>query len=266
MGFLCLVPIGLRMIDQGQHRLQAPLGSSRAQPAAAANSKQPTPPHPSVDWTAWRIIKTRLINPYLKKCSQRWHRLKPARMMSMSLRTESRSPGSQWCKRLRSKLRLTFAGPIVAFGLLTIAACSPGAAQKSDEVVCEELAISRITALAAEMNEKSVIGEINEANSSDYTVKVLLFERKMRTAIIQKIGIQIRCRVAIEVELMIDSRSADFESDVYTGGTEFNILFSRTPQQATILEISGFESLNFWVLNTWSKYIVDQHKRKQNTP
>lgn len=266
MGFLCLAPIDLRMIDRGQHRPQGPLGSSRERPAAAANSKQLTPPHPFPDWTAWRIIKTRLINPYLRKCRQRRRRFKPTRMMSMSLRTESRSPGSRRCKRLRSKLRLPFATPIVAAGLFTVAACSPGAAQKSDEVVCEKLAISRITVLAAEMNEKSVIGEINEANSSDYTVKILLFERKMRTAIIQKIGIQITCRVAIDVELMIDSRSADFESDVYTGGTEFNILFSRTPQQSTILEISGFESLNFWVLNTWSKYIANQQKKKQSAP
>lgn len=184
----------------------------------------------------------------------------------MSLQTNCRSPGIQWRKRLQSQLRLTFAGPSVAAGLLTIAACSPGATQKSDEAICEELAISRITTLAAEMNKKSVIGEINEVNSSEYTVKILLFERNTQTAIIQKVGIQIRCRISIDVELMIDSRSAGFETDVYTGSTEFNILFSRTPQQSTILEIIGFESLNFWILNAWSKYIVDQQKRKQNSP
>lgn len=184
----------------------------------------------------------------------------------MSLRAETRSSVLPRSRLLQAKSNLIFSAPIAAALLFVIAACSPGAAQKSDELVCEELAISRTMALASEMNEKSVVKEINNDNSSDYTIKILLFDKNLRTAVTKKFGVQIMCKIAIDVELMIDSHTDSFDSDVYTGSTEFNILFSRTQKQSTILEINGFEALNFWILDAWSKYIADQQKKKQKAP
>lgn len=81
-----------------------------------------------------------------------------------------------------------------------IAACSPSAAQKSDEKVCEELVAPLIIDIAREVNEESILKELNTGSGFNVDMKTLVSDKKITTLIIQKRSIQVSCLVTLNID------------------------------------------------------------------
>lgn len=166
-----------------------------------------------------------------------------------------------------SKLRDTVQGWIyrafAAIALSSAVACTPSAAQKSDEKVCEELVISHAMSMASEINQDVTLKELITANYFDVRTTILVKDKNIKTAIIQKNGIQVLCRILLDVELLIDSRNSLLESDLYVGSVEFDFLFSRTQQQSTLLRADALDKIGAWAFSAWLQYVREQRQRNE---
>lgn len=168
-------------------------------------------------------------------------------------------------KRFASKYRVAefwIARVVIASALGSVSACTPSAAQKSDEKVCEELVIAQTISMAIQINHDSTLKEIISSSSLNVDPKALIKDAGIQTAIIQKQGVQVSCRVALDLELMIDSRDPSLESDLYVGSTEFDVLFSRTPQQSVIIKTDVIDKVGAWVIQAWFQYVGDQARKR----